>query len=735
MLEVEGVVVDIIFRNEDNYYTVLKLDTSDGLITAVGKLISVAIGDNIEVSGDLVYHDQYGEQISISKYRIKMPTTIVQVEKYLASGIFPFIGKKTAKEIVKMYGENTLDIITADKSALLKIKGLGKKRVDKIHKILLEELESREILIYLQGLGLGNKTASLIYKTYKERAIEVIKENPYALIDDIKGIGFKIADEIALKNKVEKTDLFRISAGVVYYLDLEAMSNGNCYIEKEQMLSDLARLLEIDSSYVESALVQLEITGKIKLIDREGLKAVYAGNIYEKEQNIVSNILRLTLDHQKESSDIELDLEEKAGFSYSEKQKEAILEAVYKKILIITGGPGTGKTTIIKGVIDLLEKMGQSYYLCAPTGRAAKRMEESTGQKASTIHRLLGFKGLDQEDIRPEYNKDNPLPVDVIIVDEVSMIDIFLMSDLVEAVDDLSRLILVGDVDQLPSVGPGNVLKDLIDSKVITTIQLDTIFRQGESSNIVKNAHLINKGRLPILNEKGKDFFFIKTRNDDESLNTILDLASRRLPSYYKIDPMKDIQVLSAMKKGICGVENLNKSLQDRINPAREGKEEIENARFIFREGDKVMQVKNDYDLEMKDQFGNVQKGVYNGDIGFIRNSFKDNGELEVIIDEKKVSYDYKALSELSLAYAITIHKSQGSEFPVVIIPMVQGPYMLLSRNILYTAITRAKKLVVLVGDERIMRRMIDNNFRQNRNSSLAYYLKTSYQFFEKDDT
>lgn len=735
MLEVQGVVVDIIFRNEDNYYTVLKLDTSDGLITAVGKLVSVSIGDSIEVSGDLVYHNQYGDQLSISKYRIKMPTTIVQVEKYLASGIFPFIGKKTAKEIVKMYGENTLDIITADKSALLKVKGLGKKRVDRIHKILLEELESREILIYLQGLGLGNKTASLIYKTYKERAIEVIKENPYALIDDIKGIGFKIADEIALKNKVDKTDLFRISAGVVYYLDLEAMSNGNCYIEKGQMLSEVARLLEIDPSFVESALVQLEITGKIKLVERDGIKAVYAGNIYEKEQNIVSNILRLTLDHQIETSDIELDLEEKEGFSYSEKQKEAILEAIYKKILIITGGPGTGKTTIIKGVIDLLSKMGQSYYLCAPTGRAVKRMEESTGQKASTIHRLLGFKGLEKEDIRPEYNKDNPLPVDVIIVDEVSMIDIFLMSDLVEAIDDLSRLILVGDVDQLPSVGPGNVLKDLIESRFITTVQLDTIFRQGESSNIVKNAHLINGGRLPILNEKDKDFFFIKTRNDDESLNTILDLASTRLPSYYNIDPMKDIQVLSAMKKGVCGVENLNKTLQDRINPAGAGKEEIENARFTFREGDKVMQVKNDYDLEMKDQFGNVQKGVYNGDIGFIRNSFKDDGELEVIIDEKKVSYNYKAMSELSLAYAITIHKSQGSEFPVVIIPMVQGPYMLLSRNILYTAITRAKKLVVLVGDINIMRRMIDNNFRQNRNSSLAYYLRKNYQFFEDDDS
>lgn len=735
MLEVEGVVVDIIFRNEENYYTVLKLDTSDGLLTAVGKIISVSIGDSIEATGNLVYHNQYGEQLSISKYRIKMPTTMVQVEKYLASGIFPFIGKKTAKEIVKMYGENTLEIITADKSSLLKIKGLGKKRVDRIHKVLLEELESREILIYLQSLGIGNRIASLIYKTYKERSVEVIKENPYALIDDIKGIGFKIADEIALRNKVDKTDLFRISAGVVYYLDLQAMSNGNCFMEKEQMLSDVASLLEISPSFVESALVHLEITGKVKTLERDGMKAVYARKIFEKEQNIVSNILRLTLDHRSEQGQTILDIEEREGFSYSDKQKEAILQAVYKKILIITGGPGTGKTTIIKGIINLLNKKGQSFYLCAPTGRAAKRMEESTGQKASTIHRLLGYKGQEVNEGRLEYDRENPLAVDAIIVDEVSMIDIFLMSDLLDAIDDQSRLILVGDVDQLASVGPGNVLKDLIESNVITTIQLDTIFRQGKTSNIVKNAHLINSGKMPILNEEGKDFFFIRTRNDHETLNIILDLVDKRLPSYYKIDPLRDIQVLSAMKKGICGVENLNIALQKRLNPPMEDKEEVDYANFVYREGDKVMQVKNDYDLEMKDSYGNIQKGVYNGDMGFIRNSFHSDGLLELIIDDKKVSYDYKNLSELSLAYAITIHKSQGSEFPAVIIPMVAGPYMLLSRNILYTAITRAKKLVVLVGDQNVMRRMIDNNFRQNRNSSLDYYLRKNYEFFDEDDT
>ena len=474
----------------------------------------------------------------------------------------------------------------------------------------------------------------------------------------------------------------------------------------------------------------MELTGKVKKEIIDGKDVIYSRQIYEQEKNIVSNILRLVLDGKEVDIKIEDQIEEEE-IKYSKTQKEAIIQAFYKNILIITGGPGTGKTTIIKGIINLFKKFDMKFNLCAPTGRAAKRMEESTGQKSSTIHRMLGYKSIEAEDSYLEYNKDNQLKTDCIIVDEVSMIDISLMSNLLNAINSNTKLILVGDVDQLPSVGPGNVLRDLIESNLITTIRLDRIFRQGESSNIVKNAHLINNGQKPVLNEVDKDFFFIRTKSETDTLNTLIDLVTNRLPNHYKLDPMKDIQVLTAMKKGLCGVENLNTSLQAKLNPKEFNKEEIEVGRHIFREGDKVMQIKNNYDLDMEDEFKNKQKGVYNGDMGFIRNAFNKDGTCEVIIDDKKVIYDYKGMGELSLSYAITIHKSQGSEFPVVVIPMVSGPYMLLSRNILYTAITRGKSLVVLVGDERIMYQMIQNNFRKKRNSSLDYYLKKAYKFYE----
>lgn len=730
MIELEGVVVDIRFRNEENYYTVFILDTEDGAVTAVGNIISISIGDSMVVTGNLVYHDQYGEQIAIESYKKMMPTTTVQIEKYLSSGIIPFIGEKLAKKIVKLFGDDTLNIITENPNLLLNINGIGKKKIEKIKAALERERDSRQVLIYLQGLGLTNRMAMLIYKTYKQDTIEVIESNPYVLINDIRGIGFNIADDIALKNNIEKTDLFRISAGVVYYLDQQAMVNGNCYMEKALMLNQVASLLDISPSYIEGGLLQMELTGKVKKEIIDGKDVIYSRQIYEQEKNIVSNILRLVLDGKEVDIKIEDQIEEEE-IKYSKTQKEAIIQAFYKNILIITGGPGTGKTTIIKGIINLFKKFDMKFNLCAPTGRAAKRMEESTGQKSSTIHRMLGYKSIEAEDSYLEYNKDNQLKTDCIIVDEVSMIDISLMSNLLNAINSNTKLILVGDVDQLPSVGPGNVLRDLIESNLITTIRLDRIFRQGESSNIVKNAHLINNGQKPVLNEVDKDFFFIRTKSETDTLNTLIDLVTNRLPNHYKLDPMKDIQVLTAMKKGLCGVENLNTSLQAKLNPKEFNKEEIEVGRHIFREGDKVMQIKNNYDLDMEDEFKNKQKGVYNGDMGFIRNAFNKDGTCEVIIDDKKVIYDYKGMGELSLSYAITIHKSQGSEFPVVVIPMVSGPYMLLSRNILYTAITRGKSLVVLVGDERIMYQMIQNNFRKKRNSSLDYYLKKAYKFYE----
>lgn len=733
MIEIEGIVVDIRFRNEENYYTVFILDTEDGGITVVGKVMSISVGDNMVVSGKLIYHEQYGEQIALETYKKMMPTTIVQIEKYLASGIIPFIGEKIAKKIVKLYGEDSLNIITDTPEVLLSIRGIGKRKLDKIKEALVKERDSRQVLIYLQSLGLGNKTSMLIYKTYQGDTIEVIENNPYILIEDIKGIGFNIADDIALRNNIDKTDLFRISAGVVYYLNQQANVNGNCFIELGKMIDDVSKLLKIDSIYVKNALLNIEIEGKIKTEKVQDDVFVYSRMLYDNEKNVVANILRLILSEEDQQQNI-LELIESDDIKYSDTQKEAILQALYKKMLIITGGPGTGKTTIIKGIIKLLENFKMSFQLCAPTGRAAKRMEESTGHGASTIHRLLGYKSIESEDGFLEYNRDNPLKTDVVIVDEVSMIDIYLMSNLLNAIDTNTKLVLVGDVDQLPSVGPGNVLKDLIDSNLITTIRLDRIFRQEESSNIIKNAHLINSGKRPVLNEENQDFFFIRTRNEAHTLDTVVDLIANRLPNHYKVDPLKDIQVLSAMKKGVCGVDNLNAKLQERLNPQSFNKEEIELGKHVFREGDKVMQTKNNYDLDVEDEFKNKVKGVYNGDIGFIRSAFTKDGACEIIIDDKKVVYDYKAMTELALSYAITIHKSQGSEFPIVVIPMVSGPYMLLSRNILYTAITRGKQIVVLVGDEMIMNRMIENNFRQNRNSTLAYFLRKSYEFYEEND-
>lgn len=733
MIEIEGIVVDIRFRNEENYYTVFMLDTEDGTVTVVGKVMSISIGDNMVVSGKLIYHDQYGEQIALENYRKMMPTTIVQIEKYLSSGIIPFIGDKIAKQIVKLYGAESLNIITETPEVLLSIRGIGRRKLDKIKEAIEKERDSREVLIYLQSLGIGNKTSMLIYKTYLADTIQIIESNPYRLIEDIKGVGFNIADEIAIRNNIEKTDLFRISAGVVYYLNQQANVNGNCYIELGKMIEDVSILLKIEKSFIENVILSIEIEGKIKTEKVLDQIYVYSRTLYDSEKNVVTNILRLILSEEDQQQNI-LDLIESEEIEYSETQKEAILQALYKKMLIITGGPGTGKTTIIKGIISLLEKFDMSFHLCAPTGRAAKRMEESTGKGASTIHRLLGYKSIESQEGFLEYNRDNPLKTDCIIVDEVSMIDIYLMSNLLNAIDTRTKLILVGDVDQLPSVGPGNVLKDLIDSQLITTIRLDRIFRQEESSNIIKNAHLINSGERPILNQEDQDFFFIRTRNETETLDTVIDLISNRLPNHYKVDPMKDIQILSAMKKGICGVDNLNSRLQGTLNPQNFNKEEIEIGKHLFREGDKVMQTKNNYDLDVEDEFKNKVKGVYNGDMGFIRSAFTKDGACEVIIDDKKVVYDYKAMTELALSYAITIHKSQGSEFPIVVIPMVSGPYMLLSRNILYTAITRGKELVVLVGDEGIMNRMIENNFRQNRNSTLAYFLRKSYAFYEEND-
>ncbi|MGF0040046.1 SF1B family DNA helicase RecD2 [Peptoniphilaceae bacterium SGI.131] len=739
MVKLEGSVADIRFRNEENYYTIFNLDTTDGMVTVVGKVMQINVGDTVRLSGDLIYHDLYGEQIRLKDYEKIMPTGLDQIEKYLSSGLIPFIGKKMARDIVRKFGQDSLEIMTNEPDKLLAINGIGQKKLEAIKKAVLKENEARDTIIFLQSLGLGSRLSAEIYKKYKNMARVIIEENPYVLIDDIRGIGFNIADNIALKNNVRPDSPFRIGAALIYILGQAASLNGNCYLERKELVDLGAKLIGKEASLIDGQLVSMEFEGRIKLETFEdGKEIVYLRSIYEIEKSIVSYLLKLLLRENKQEGK-NLDkliskIEKEDKISYSDKQKDAIKSAIEENLLVITGGPGTGKTTLIKAIISLADKLNLKFTLCAPTGRAAKRMEESTGQAASTIHRLLGYKSLEDEYAVLDFNEENPIDSDLIIVDEMSMVDIFLMNNLLKAVGNDTKLIFVGDSDQLPSVGPGNVLNDLIKSKTIKTIGLDIVFRQGEKSNIVRNAHLINGGKKPVLNEENQDFFFIKTKNDHDTLNTIVDLVANRLPKHYGLDPIRDIQVLSPTKKGVCGTENLNTALQQVLNQADFNKSELKHADSIFRERDKVMQVKNNYDIDLKDKYGNISKGIFNGDIGFIRNVFTDDTSIEVLVDDRIVTYQYKDFSEISLSYAITVHKSQGSEFPIVIIPMARAPYLLMTRNILYTAITRGKKIVVLVGDENIMYKMIENSYRQRRNSRLAQYLAEAYSFFEEED-
>lgn len=735
MIEVKGTVVDIIYRNEENLYSVFKLDTDDGEITIVGKVLELNIGDLLSVSGNLIFHNEYGEQIQLKTYERVMPSSISQITRYLSSGIISHIKKKRAEEIVKYFGEDTIEIMTNNPERLLEVPGIGEKTAEKIHESIVKLQDSRDVAIYLQKFNLGNKLTASIYAKYKSEAIEIIEKNPYQLVDDIRGIGFLTADKIALNIGIKPDSEFRIKSAIGYILLEAANKDGNCYLEYEVLINKTCELLNINRKVIEDEIPYLIFENRIKIENIDGKQLVYNSLIYEVEMSIVRRLLELLY---SENSLYDIDIEEEIKYieklekiEYSDTQKTAISTAIKEKMMIITGGPGTGKTTIIKAIISIVKNTKLKFALCAPTGRAAKRMEESTGEESSTIHRLLGYKSL-EEDLMLEYNEENPLDVDVLIIDEVSMVDIYLMSNLLKAIDNSTVLIFVGDADQLPSVGPGNVLNDMIESGTIPTIKLDMIFRQGEGSNIVRNAHLINSGQFPILNEEEKDFFFVDTKSDRDTLNTIVDLVTNRLPSHYKVDPIKDIQILTPTRRGLCGVDSLNKELQAKLNPEEFNKSQLKWGDMIFRENDKIMQVRNNYDIELKDKHFNTSKGLYNGDIGYIRNVFLDNKTIEANYDDKIVTYTNKEFPEIVLSYTATIHKSQGSEFPIVVIPMASAPYMLLTRNILYTGITRGKSLVVLVGNRKIMETMIQNSFKSPRNSTLAYNLIKSKSVFEE---
>lgn len=737
MITIEGTIEEVIFRNESNGYTVAILESTDDVVTIVGYIPFVNIGETIKVEGEWMNHPNYGEQIKIENISTVVPATLNGIEKYLSSGLIPYIGPKTAKKIVERFGMESLDIIEMNPERLKEINGIGDKKIEKILEAFQEQRELREIMIFLQQYDISPSYGVRIYKKYGNETVKIISENPYRLSEDVFGIGFKTADKIAQSMGIEKGSPYRINAGIKFIL-MDYAGSGHSFVPKPELLNKSKEMLEVEEDALEESIRDLAIKGEIQLENGEEEILVYYMPFYRAEANVSRKIVELSR-VELDSLNIDVEkgikkIEEEEGISFAAKQKEAIKEAVENGMVVITGGPGTGKTTTINAIIQLFERENLTIVLAAPTGRAAKRMSQASNREAKTIHRLLEYSFMEEE-MGFGRDEDTPLEADVVIIDETSMVDIILMNHLMKAIIPGTRVVFVGDIDQLPSVGPGNVLRDIIDSGIVKVVMLDEIFRQAEESMIVVNAHRINKGESPFLNVKDKDFYFISKSDPKEIVSTILDLCNRRLPNFNDYDSMADIQVLTPMKKGEVGINSLNKHLQEILNPKGYGKAEKKMGNELFRVGDKVMQIKNNYTTEWKIyNDGRVieeGEGVYNGDFGFITNIDEEDRIVKVLFDgEKEVEYEFKQLDELKLAYATTVHKSQGSEFPVVIMPISWGPPMLLTRNLLYTAITRAKELVVLVGQEKYLYMMIKNNRIAKRYSGLDNKLRQIFTMF-----
>lgn len=736
----KGTIVDTIFRNSENGYTVALMEIENEVITITGFFGTDITNETIEVFGKRVKHPKYGHQFTVEMYNTVLPSSLDQIENYLSSGLIKGIGDFTAKKIVDLFKEDTFNVIQNHPEKLLEIEGIGEKKLEMIIKSFVEQIDIKEIMMFLQKHGISTTYGVKIYKQYGKNTINIISENPYRLTDDIYGIGFKLADKIAYSLGVEKSSPFRSASGIKYAL-FEYAASGHSYVPYNLLLDSVCNLLETNIEIIENEMKNMAFQGKIHIEIIKNDKVVYYLPYHTAEVNVCKNLINLqNADFNIPESDIINYLciiENESYIELTDMQKQAVIQSVSNGVTVITGGPGTGKTTIIHSIIRIFEMMHKKIFLCAPTGRAAKKITESTNREAKTIHRLLEYAyGEDDSNLCFNKNEDSPLDCEVLIVDEMSMVDILLMNNLLKAIKTGTRLILVGDVDQLPSVGAGNVLRDIIKSNTIKTIKLDTIFRQSLGSMIVQNAHMINNGKTPIFNKKNTDFFFMRQNNNKEVLDVIVDLYNNRLPSKYNLEPVKEIQVLSPMKKGEVGVIELNNKLQASINPPSKLKKEKAFGKYTFRVGDKVMQTKNNYQAvwSMTCEDGKVLtgEGIYNGDIGYI--IFIDEIEQEVFVqfdDQKEVAYPYNQLDELILAYATTVHKSQGSEFPVIIMPIVWGPNMLLTRNLLYTAITRAKQLVVLVGFEKYIQIMIDNIKIDNRYSALDYRLSSIYSAYE----
>lgn len=736
---VTGYIDHIIFRNEDNGYTVLVLKGTEGddeELTCVGTFPVISQGATIEASGNFINHHIYGKQFQITSFTEKMPEDAMAMERYLGSGAIKGIGAALAARIVRRFGADTLRIVEEEPERLAEIKGISEKKAREIAAQMEEKADMRKAMMFLQKYGISLNLGAKIYQKYGDSVYSVLQENPYRLADDISGVGLKIADEIAGRIGIHTDSDYRIKSGMMYTL-LQATGEGHVYLPKEELFRRSSELLGVDVSYMEKHLMDLSMERKVIQKEEGETVLVYPSRFYYLELNTARMLRELNIHCPEDEAFVQrriAQIEKETGTTLDEMQKKAVTEAAGHGLFILTGGPGTGKTTTINAIIRFFEGEGSELRLAAPTGRAAKRMTEATGYEAQTIHRLLELNGMPEEErqgqaVHFERNAENPLEADVIIIDEMSMVDIQLMHSLLLAVTAGTRLILVGDENQLPSVGPGNVLRDIIRSGEFPVVELKKIFRQASESDIVVNAHKINRGEQVTLSNKSSDFFFLKRQDADIIIRVVIALIQEKLPRYVEAKPF-DIQVLTPMRKGLLGVERLNQILQRYLNPPEPSKKEKEYGQGLFREGDKVMQIRNNYQLEweIRGRYGiPVDKGVgvFNGDTGILKtiNEFSETAEVE-FEDGRCAEYSFKQLEELELAYAVTIHKSQGSEYPAVVIPLLSGPRMLLNRNLLYTAVTRARRCVTIVGSEETFREMIKNEKQQRRYSSLDIRLK-----------
>lgn len=729
MPKFKGVVEDIVFRNDQNGWTVAAIQMEgSGRISAVGIMPFLSTGEHVIFDGELVEHRDYGQQIKVTGYESTRPETKSGVEKYLASGLIKGVGPATAKLIVKYFGARALDVLESEPDRLVEVEGIGPKRAAMIAESFAMHNDMRNTIMFLQDYGLSPNLSMKIYKTFGGATENVLRSNPYRLVDEISGVGFKTADEIAMSMGFSRNSEFRLRSGVKYVLSEAANGAGHMFLPAQVLLDQASRILGAEIEVVENIIKSLCLSEELIIEKVDETLAVYLPHLYNAECESARLMLRqrksIKPARMKEKAILEqiAAYEASEGVTLCDQQREAAMAAVQEGVCIITGGPGTGKTTSINLIIRLMRAMGD-VELCAPTGRAAKRMSEATGCPARTIHRLLEYNGENQGFARDE---DDPLDADVVIVDEVSMVDIFLLKSLLCALRPGTRLILVGDADQLPSVGAGNVLRDLIASETVRVVRLTEIFRQAQQSNIVVNAHRINHGQYPVIQNRNTDFFLERRETPHQAVESVVALVRTRLPKYMNLDSLREIQVMAPMKRGDVGVYNLNKMLQEALNPAARGLLELVRGDHTFRKGDKVMQVRNNYDLAWtrSDETG---EGVFNGDIGYIVAVDPRDRALTVEFDDGRVAdYDETVLEDLELAYCMSVHKSQGSEFDAVVLPLISGPPMLMTRNLLYTAVTRAKRLVVVVGRENCVQAMVDNNHIMQRYSALDWRLRMS---------